>query len=484
MIFIDKLNAAIERNKSLLCIRLDPDPEIWPEEIGSWDTVGNHLWQLEEWLKYLIAETSDLVCAYKVTLEFYRTLGDAGIGLLRSCLQAIPDNIPVILDAHFSGLNTSTFFAQTVFLDWKVDALTLNPYLGQDEVVPFLLYRDKAIFILCVSANPSAEVLQEYPNDQHPFYLNLVKEAGTWGPIEQLGLQAEGNTRSLSRIRNIAPERLILAGEIATETSELTEMLKAGLNSHGDGLIALVPQEILGEAIPRTPILALRDQINQIRTEMAQMNPTCSLWLPDICLLQEHPYKDLILQLYDINCIQFGEYVQASGATFPYYIDLRTIISHPQIFEKVLSAYAEILLKLKFDRIAGIPYGSLPTATGLGLRLNSPMIFPRKEVKSHGTKKLVEGKFNKGETVVLIDDILISGKSVREGAEKLKSVGLNIEDIVVFIDHQEGVREKLEKDGYRSHAVLTISEIAQTLYDSGRLNSQELGYLSKSNAVN
>jgi uridine monophosphate synthetase len=67
-----------------------------------------------------------------------------------------------------------------------------------------------------------------------------------------------------------------------------------------------------------------------------------------------------------------------------YYIDLRRIISIPQIFHQIVEAYTEILKPLTFDRIAGIPYGSLPTATGLSLRLEKPMIFPRKEVKEHG----------------------------------------------------------------------------------------------------
>jgi uridine monophosphate synthetase len=148
--------------------------------------------------------------------------------------------------------------------------------------------------------------------------------------------------------------------------------------------------------------------------------------LPDVCFLDQHPQQDLILQLYDIGCIIFGNFVQASGATFPYYVDLRKIISNPQVFNQVIIAYEEILLNLNFDRIAGIPYGSLPTATGLSLRLQCPMIFPRKEVKAHGTRRVIEGDFHPGETVAVVDDILISGKSVMEGAEKLKSAGLNV----------------------------------------------------------
>jgi uridine monophosphate synthetase len=118
----------------------------------------------------------------------------------------------------------------------------------------------------------------------------------------------------------------------------------------------------------------------------------------------------------------------------------------------------------------------------LGLRLNYPIIFPRKEVKAHGTRRLVEGKYREGETIIVIDDILITGKSVIEGADKLQSVGLKVKDIVVFIDHEEGVKEKLERNGYRNHAVLTISEIAQTLYEAGRLDREQCQVLLKTPA--
>jgi uridine monophosphate synthetase len=102
------------------------------------------------------------------------------------------------------------------------------------------------------------------------------------------------------------------------------------------------------------------------------------------------------------------------------------------------------------------------------------MIFPRKEVKAHGTRRLIEGNFNPGETVVVVDDILISGKSVMEGAAKIKSAGLNVYDIVVFMDHQQGVKERLKENGYQAHAVLTISEITETLYEAGRLIKSNL----------
>ncbi|MBW4674930.1 MAG: bifunctional orotidine-5'-phosphate decarboxylase/orotate phosphoribosyltransferase [Desmonostoc geniculatum HA4340-LM1] len=470
MNFFDKLNRNILQNQSLLFVGLDPNPEMMPTRYESEDIIAG-LW---EWLQFIISETSDFVCAYKPTFGFYEALGTPGLELLHKTLAAIPAHIPIILDAKHSDLNTSNIFARTVFTEWQVDAITLSPYTGQDHVVPFLIYADKAVFILCCTSNPGAEALQQYPTNESPLYLQVVKESKTWGTPEQLGLEV-GTTNSevLALIRAAAPERIIMARSIWAEGANLKEILEAGLNTNGDGLLIPVPQDMLASPQLSEEIQSLRAEINQIKTEIIHETSTCSVWFPDVCLLNQHPQQDLILQLYDIDCIMFGNFVQASGAVFPYYIDLRKIISNPQVFNQVLTAYEEILKNLNFDRLAGIPYGSLPTATGLALRLNCPMIFPRKEVKAHGTRKVIEGNFHPGETVVVVDDILISGKSVMEGAEKLESAGLNVNDIVVFIDHEQGVKDRLQQNGYRGHAVLTLSEITNTLYQAGRINDEQ-----------
>jgi uridine monophosphate synthetase len=473
MTFFDKLNESIDRHQSLLCVSLDPDPDVWPQRLGAWNGVCSHLSELQEWLHFLITETADLVCAYKLKLELYRSLESAGLDLLRETLAAVPAHIPIIFDAQHADPDTSTIFARTVFASWKSDAVMLNPSIGQDGVAPFLVYLDKAVFIRCMGANFAADVLHKYPTAQHLLDLNLVEEARTWGPPEQVGLEVRADIDVLANIRQLAPERLILVSDLASDCYNLEQILTAGLTANGDSLIVVVPMDILAGESPRKSLQSLRDTVNQMKSDITPGNPTCSFWLPDVCLLQQHPHKDLVLQLYDIGCIHFGEYVQSSGSTFPYYVDLRTIISHPQVFEKVLSAYAQLLQTLTFDRIAGIPFGSLPTATGLGLRLNYPMLFPRKEMKAHGTRRLVEGQFQQGETVVVVDDILITGKSVMEGSAKLKSAGLKVEDIVVFIDHEQGVKETLQQNGYHGHAVLKISEIAEILYEAGRLSETQ-----------
>ena len=110
MNFFDKLNAAIALNQSLLFVGLDPNLEMMPSS-GDRDLIAN----LSDSLQSIIAQTADLVCAYKPTLGFYEALGARGIELLEQTLKAIPSHIPVILDAKHSDLNTSSVFAKTGF---------------------------------------------------------------------------------------------------------------------------------------------------------------------------------------------------------------------------------------------------------------------------------------------------------------------------------------------------------------------------------
>ncbi|WP_159783237.1 bifunctional orotidine-5'-phosphate decarboxylase/orotate phosphoribosyltransferase [Sodalinema gerasimenkoae] len=473
--FFEKLNRSIAQNSSLLVVGIDPNPEMMPG--GDPSSHSHSIEALGDWLRTIIEQTADHVCAYKPSLGFYQALGAPGFELLQQVLQEIPPHLPIIIDAKHSDLNTATALAHTLFQDWDVDAVTLSPFAGQDAIAPFLLYGDKASFIVCRTSNPAARIIQDYPQGQLPFYQHLVQEARTWGSPEQLGFEIGTSTpESLAQIRALAPERMLLARSIWGDTAPLEDFLRAGLDASGNGLLLPVPQDWLRETNLPEKLQTLNHRVSQVRQEVSQTAASCQLWTAPQSA-EPHPHRDLILQLFDLECILFGDYVQASGDTFAYYIDLRKIISNPQVFHQVLNAYAEILENLVFDRIAGIPYGSLPTATGLSLRLHHPMIFPRKEVKAHGTRRLIEGEFHAGETVVVVDDILISGKSAIEGAQKLESAGLNVKDIVVLIDHEKGVKTRLKNQGYQAHSVLQISGIAHSLYNSGRITESQLEVL-------
>jgi uridine monophosphate synthetase len=478
MTFAEKLDAAIGRNNSLLCLGLDPNPEMLPHAEVEPNT--RSISALTNWLKTIVDRTKHLICAYKPTLGFYLALGTEGLDLLTAILDYIPADIPVILDAKHGDLNTASQLADTFFHQWGVDAITVNPYVGQEGVTPFLLYADRAVFVLTHTSNASAQEIQAYPNSDAPLYLSVVETVQTWGSSECLGLEV-GTTEPavLAQVRARAPERTILARSIWSEASDLGSILAAGLNRAGTGLLLPVPQDWLGQTDSlEGKVAKLRQEIEDFRSQPSQGYSTCTLWQPDPQQQPLTPSQELIVRLYDIGCLMFGSYVQASGAVFPYYIDLRRIISDPQLFHQVLTAYAVEIAPLKFDRIAGIPYGSLPTATGLSLKLNRPMIYPRKEVKAHGTRRLVEGYFEVGETVLVVDDVLITGKSVLEGIHKLESSGLRVTDVVVLIDHEGGVRSKMQAHGYQAHAVFTLSEISQTLYLTGRITATQYGTIA------
>ena len=179
--------------------------------------------------------------------------------------------------------------------------------------------------------------------------------------------------------------------------------------------------------------------------------------------------KQLVNDLYSIQALKFGEFKLKSGALSPFYVDLRVIISHPPILRAIAQRILDLLAPLIFQRIAGIPYAGLPIATAVSLTGNFPMIYARKEAKDYGTKRVIEGKFTAGETVVLIDDVITDGASKFEAAEPLLQAGLVVKDFAIFLDREQGGADRLREKGYALHSALGISVVLAHLRDAGRL---------------
>lgn len=183
--------------------------------------------------------------------------------------------------------------------------------------------------------------------------------------------------------------------------------------------------------------------------------------------------------LLSAGCIKFGEFTLKSGLKSPIYIDLRQIITYPKLLEQVGAAYLPLLKNLKFDRLAGLPYAAIPIATAVSLQGNYPMIYPRKEVKTYGTKAEIEGEYHEGETALVIDDLATTGGSKFEAIEKLTAVGLKVKDVIVLVDRQSGAKESLEQAGYSLFAVLTITQMLDHWEATGKVAKDKIAETRK-----
>ena len=500
--FFTALTEAMGSRQSLLVTGLDPNPEMLRSWAASRGLGGSSLLsQARSWCKSVIESTADHVCAYKPSLGFYQAMGSAGVELMLEVRELLPVDLPLIIDLKHGDLNSSSAMAAYLFKTLHADAVTLNPLAGQDIAAPFLLYPGKGVLINCHSSNPGARSLQHFPNEEHPLYLQVVRESQGWGTPDQLLLEVGTSDPSvLARVRKEAPERFVMLRSLWGEEGNLQRLMASGLNATGDGLLLPLPQSLLNDDNIHEQTAALKQRINTIRQQhlevqrdsQAVSSEQCRIWphaQPSLSKQQSlaepedvqqgmsQELRDLVIDLFDIRCLLFGEFKQASGAIFNYYVDLRQIISDPALFRRVLDCYAEVLRPLCFDRIAGIPYGSLPTATGLSLQLHKPLIYPRKEVKAHGTRRLVEGEFNEGETVAVVDDILITGGSVLEGIAKLTTSGLTVRDVVVFLDHggrhDTRAKQRLAEAGLQLQAVLTLESIGDVLEEAGRISGSQ-----------
>ncbi len=171
----------------------------------------------------------------------------------------------------------------------------------------------------------------------------------------------------------------------------------------------------------------------------------------------------LILALYSIGAFKLGEFKLKSGILSPVYLDLRALVSHPQVLREAARALAAVLDSLTFDRIAAIPYAALPIGTAVALEMDRPLIYPRRERKEYGTARAVEGEFRAGETAVVIDDVITTGASKMQAIEPLRAAGLHVRDIVVLVDREQGGAEELQRQGYSVRAVLKIGEMLHVL---------------------
>lgn len=276
MNFEEKLLSASRKNDSLLCLGLDPDPELMPQ-------MG-----VAEFNRAIIAATSDLVCAYKPNLAFYEALGSGGLTALEKTIESIPDYIPVIGDAKRGDIgNTARAYAKAMFSVFSFDAATVSPYLGWDSIEPFLQYADRGIFLLCRTSNPGACDFQDLPcscrGTSQPLFEAVAMRAQEWHQeYSNLGLVVGATyPEELKRVRQLCPDMLLLIPGIGAQGGDLATAVEYGIKAEGGKAIFASSRQILyaskgGDfaAAAREAALSLRDQINRYLNSSATCDGT------------------------------------------------------------------------------------------------------------------------------------------------------------------------------------------------------------------
>ena len=485
MSFFAKLEAAAHRNDTLLCIGLDPTPENCPSrflaagqdsQAESVDRAARTCEGLLAWNRAVVDATSDLVCCYKPNIAFYEAMGKAGMALLRATIGAIPPDIPVLLDAKRGDVgSTAAAYARACFEDLGVDAVTLSPYLGQDSIGPFAAYKDKGLFVLCHTSNPSAGAFQKLSvqggqteDDGSPLYLRVAREAASWSPNVALVVGAT-YPEALAEVRTAAPDTWILAPGIGAQGGDLEAALASGLRADGLGVLAAATRSVTQADDPRQAAADIRDRIRAVQ---AQRRAQASLEEPPPDPQTAKSLKKLIVGLAELGALQFGDFTLASGKRSSMYVDLRLLVSRPNLMQDAACAYARKLDFLECDRIAGIPYAALPIGMAVSLASGVPLIYNRKESKSHGLGKDIEGLWQPGERVVIIEDVITTGGSIVSSVELFRAAGLVVEDAVVLLDRQQGGVENLRKVGIRVHSVLELSDVLDLLAATGHIPAE------------
>jgi len=235
MTFIEKLNQAWESSDSLLCVGLDPNLSKMPKHITAQPNA------IFEFCKEIIDATHDLVCAYKPQIAYF-----AGIGA-EDQLQKVCDyihqnypHLPIILDSKRGDIgSTAEMYAKEAFERFQADAVTINPYMGQDSAQPFLDFADKGVVLLCRTSNAGASDIQDLKVDGIPVYEKVASMISQqWNQNNNCCIVVGATwPEQMSRLREITGDMPFLVPGVGAQGGDVQAIVKAGQTPDGRGLI-------------------------------------------------------------------------------------------------------------------------------------------------------------------------------------------------------------------------------------------------------
>jgi orotidine-5'-phosphate decarboxylase len=276
--FAERLARAQLTSGGLLCVGLDPDPSKLPKDLG--EAGGGR--PILAFNRRIVDATADLAAAYKPQIAFYSALGaeDELLASIRYIRERAPAAL-VILDAKRNDIdNTAEAYAREAFDRYGADAVTVNPYMGEDSVRPFLARPDRGAVLLCRTSNPGARDFQDLLIDGLPLYRRVAERAaGHWNEHRNLMLVVGATyPREMADLRLAHPDLPFLVPGIGAQGGDLEATLEAGLDARGAGLLINSARNIIyaGGGAPgaiRAAAADLKTAINRQRPRSADGAP-------------------------------------------------------------------------------------------------------------------------------------------------------------------------------------------------------------------
>lgn len=464
---------------TFLCVGLDSEYERIPLSVKKGESVEQAIFNFN---KAIIDATHDLVCAFKPNSSFYEGKGQEGLAALIKTvgyIHAKYPGIPVILDAKRADIgNTNLGYVKAIFEIIKVDGVTVNPYLGQEAIEPFLEQKDKGIIILCRTSNPGANEFQDlvvnHPKlGKVPLYQAVAYQVvHHWNKNNNCCLVVGATyPKEAAEIRKIAPNLPFLIPGVGAQGGEVEETVKASKDENNQGMIINSSRGIIFASDGKDFATAARQKAMELKDTI----------FSGFSLTETQ--KKLALSLFNAGVIQFDfekgwrlklheEHPNAPLSSF--YIDLRLLQSCLEAKRSAVSALIELVKDLEYDYIAGIPLGAVALASSMSDQLGKPQITPRMDQKTHGQTGKIDGVFKSGAKVLLIDDLVTRADSKLEAIKVLEEGGLKVEHVAVVFDREQGGAQELAANGYNLHSALKIKPTLRYYSEIGKISKKEL----------
>ncbi len=243
MTFIESLTAAWQRNNSLLCVGLDPDPARFPAHLQGRDDA------IFTFCQAIVDATADLVCSFKPQIAYFAAhRAEDQLEALIAHIHTRHPGIPVILDAKRGDIgSTAEQYAIEAFERFRADAITANPYMGRDSAEPYLAYRDKGVILLCRTSNPGGSDLQFLDVGGEKLYERVARlVAGEWNTSGQCALVVGATfPAEIERVRAIVGDLPLLVPGIGAQGGDIEATVRAGRTCNGSGLMINSSRAIL-----------------------------------------------------------------------------------------------------------------------------------------------------------------------------------------------------------------------------------------------